>query len=97
MFNGYVIINRIVIFDEEGMLKLGRLHVNPIEGKVDKDMNIAPMEIDVGNTSTKLPVEVEPAEPSEEKTSSIGTQNEEHLQTYSLAKDRERREIHPLV
>lgn len=68
-----------VIFDEEHILKPGWLHVNPVGGKVDDDRNIVPMELDVGNTSTKLLVEVEPVKPSHKEASSDGTQNEDHL------------------
>lgn len=90
-----VIISRDVILDEEHMLKSGGLYVNPVKGKVDEDRNIVLVELDVGNTSTKLSVEEEHAEPGRSIISS--TQNEEHLHTYFLARDRENREIHPLV
>lgn len=79
------------------MLKLGWLHVNPVKGKVDEERNIVLVELDVGIASTKLLVEVEPAEPSQQEASSSDIQNEEYLQTYSLAKDQKRMEIHPLV
>lgn len=49
------------------------------------------------NTSTKLLIEVKLIELSQEEASSSGTQNEEHLQTYSLRRDQERREIYPSV
>lgn len=61
------------------MLKPGWLHVNLVQGKVDEEMNIVLVELDVENASTKLSIEVEPIKPSQEETSSSGTQNEKHL------------------
>lgn len=69
--------------------------MNLVEGMVDEDSNIVPVELDVGNASTKLLVEVELVEPSHEETSSSATQNEKDLQTYSLAREWKRRKIHP--
>lgn len=58
-------------------MKPGWLHVNPVERKVDEDMNIVLVELDVGNAFTKFLVEVEPSKPS----------HDEDLQTYSLVRD----------
>lgn len=51
--------------------------MNPVERKVDEDMNIVLVELDVGNAFTKFLVEVEPGKPS----------HDEDLQTYSLVRD----------
>lgn len=62
-----------------------------------EDRNIVLVEKRVGISSTKLLAEVELAELSQKEALSSGTQNVEHLQTYSLARDWERREIHPSI
>lgn len=59
------IVNIDVILDEESILKSGWLHFDPVKGKVDKNMNIVSMKLDlVGNVSTKLSVEMEHPKPS---------------------------------
>lgn len=59
------IVNIDVILDEESILKSGWLHFDQVKGKVDKNMNIVSMKLDlVGNVSTKLSVEMEHPKPS---------------------------------